>query len=633
MAFPPLNPFRVPGFLKNGLRHYEPMDTMPIPFSGLRFAHTLPHMPGIYRYYDARDRLLYVGKAKDLQKRVLSYFQKTPEDPRIATMVAQIARAEFTVVRSEVEALVLESRLIKEENPHYNIRLREGHGYPYLHLSTHKKVPQLTVHRFKRGREGRFFGPFPSRESVYEAHDLLQKHFGLRTCSDHFFSHRSRPCLEYQIGRCSAPCVNKISPEEYQERVAELESFLDGKSEALIATLGERMERAADSLAFEQAALWRDRIGHLRQMQGKLAVETGEGSFDAVACAVSPALACVSVVNVRRGQVIGARTFRLVPPLGANCPQLLAQFIAQTYISGEAPMPGELLVPEDPDDHEALEAALEAKAGRKVAVRSNVRTDRRMQLDLAVRNADAGLAAALQSDSLMTQRRLALASLLNMEAPPQRIECFDISHTQGELAVASCVVFGPEGPQKGSYRRFNIQGITPGDDYAAIRQAVERRLVGKEPPPDLMLIDGGAGQVAEAVEVARGLNFTFPIVGVSKGPDRRPGEEVLIVDDGKRSIKPGASSPGLHLIQAVRDEAHRFALKSHRQRREKARVTSPLESIPGIGPGRRQALLKAFGGLAGLKQATVDDIAKVPQIGVQRAQLIAQALKIQGGLL
>lgn len=600
-------------------------------FDGLRFAHTLPHTPGVYRYYDQRERLLYVGKAKDLQKRVLSYFQKTPEDPRIATMVGQITRAEFTVVRSEVEALVLESRLIKEENPHYNIRLREGHGYPYLHLSTHKKVPQLTVHRFKRGSEGRFFGPFPSRESVYEAHDLLQKHFGLRTCSDAYFSHRSRPCLEYQIGRCSAPCVGKISPEDYQERVRDLEAFFDGKSESVMATMTQRMESAAEALAFEKAALWRDRIGHLRQMQTKLAVEIGEGSFDALACAVSPALACVSMVNVRRGQVIGAKTFRLVPPLGATCPQLLAQFIAQTYIASEAPLPGELLLPEAPDDMGALEGALEEKAGRKIPLRFNVRSERRMQLDLAVRNAEAGLAAALQSDTLMAQRRLALTSMLGLKSPPQRIECFDISHTQGELAVASCVVFGPEGALKSAYRRFNIQGITPGDDYAAIRQAVERRLTGKEPPPDLMLIDGGAGQVAEAVEVARGLSFTFPIVGVSKGPDRRPGEEVLIVEDGKRTIKPGASSPGLHLVQAVRDEAHRFALKSHRQRREKARVTSPLEAIPGIGPGRRQALLKAFGGLAGLKQSTVEDIARVPGIGQERAMAVAKALNITHG--
>ena len=597
-----------------------------LPFDGLRFARTLPHSPGVYRYYDVRDRLLYVGKARDLQKRVSSYFQKVQEDLRIATMVNQIVRAEFTVVRTEVEALVLESRLIKEEKPHYNIRLREGPGYPYLHLSTHKKVPQLTVHRGRRTKEGRFFGPFPSREAVYEAHDLLQKHFGLRTCSDSFFSHRSRPCLEYQIKRCSAPCVGKISPEEYRERVLEIETFFDGRSEELLEGLVRRMNDAAERMEYETAARWRDRISHLRQMQGKLAVETGEGSFDALACAVSPALACVSQVVVRKGQVVGAKNFRLPTPLGSTCAQLLAQIIAQVYLADDVALPAEILVPELPEDHEALEGALEERAGRKLPIRANVRSDRKLQLELAVRNADAALAAALQSDSLMVQRRLALTSMLGLSEPPKRIECFDISHTMGELPVASCVVFGPEGAEKSNYRRFNIRDVTPGDDYAAIRQAVERRLTGSETPPDLMLIDGGAGQVAQAVEVARGLNFTFPIVGVSKGPDRRPGEEVLIVDDGKQSIRPGPSAPGLHLIQSVRDEAHRFALKSHRTRRENVRLKSPLENIPGIGPSRRQALLTAFGGLAGLRKATEADIAKVPGIGPDRAKVIAKAL-------
>lgn len=597
-----------------------------LPFDGLSFAHALPHSPGVYRYYDARDRLLYVGKARDLQKRVLSYFQKTPEDPRIAVMVGQIARAEFSVVRSEVEALVLESRLIKEERPHYNIRLREGTGYPYLHLSSHKPVPQLTIHRGRRGKEGRYFGPYPSKEAVYQAHQILQKHFGLRTCTDAFFSHRSRPCLEHQIGRCSAPCVDLISPSDYQERVQELEAFLDGRDGELLTTLGHRMDQAALTLDFEAAAKWRDRIAALRQVQSKLAVETGEGSFEALACALSPGMACVATVVVRQGQVVGMNNVSLEPPLGGTCETLLAQFMAQRYLVGDSPIPTELLVAQVPEESEALSQALSDKLGKHVAIRQQVRGDRRLQLELAQRNADAGLAAALQSNTLMAHRRLALVSLLGLEEAPQRIECFDISHTQGESPVASCVVFGPDGPNKSAYRRFNIKGITPGDDYAAIRQAVERRLTGNESPPDLMLIDGGAGQVAEAVDVARGLNFTFPIVGVSKGPDRRAGEEVLIVDDGKRSLRPGPSSPGLHLIQAVRDESHRFALRSHRQLREKARTRSPLESIAGIGPARRKALLTAFGGLAGLRKASVEEIAQVPGIGLERAQTVSKAL-------
>lgn len=599
--------------------------TLP-PFDGMAFAKALPHVPGVYRYYDARGRLLYVGKAKDLQKRVLFYFQKTPEDPRIATMVAQIARAEFAVVRTEVEALVLESRLIKEERPHYNIRLRDGNGYPYLHLSSHKPVPQLTVHRGRRGKDGRYFGPYPSREAVYKAHEILQKHFGLRTCSDAFFSHRSRPCLEHQIGRCSAPCVGIISPADYAERVKELEAFLEGRDGELLATLGKRMEAAAQKLDFEAAAKWRDRIAALRQVQAKLAVETGEGSFEALACAFSPGAACVATVVVRQGQVVGMNHVRLTPPPGATCSSLLTQFMAQHYLVGDAPIPSELLVAQDPEDVDALAQALAEKQGRQVAIRSQVRGDRRLQLELAQRNADASLAAALQSGSLMAQRRLALVSLLQLEQEPQRMECFDISHTQGESPVASCVVFGPDGPLKAAYRRFNIKGITPGDDYAAIRQAVERRLTGDEPPPDVMFIDGGAGQVAQAVEVARGLSFTFPIVGVSKGPDRRPGEEVLIVDDGKRTLRPGSASPALHLIQAIRDESHRFALRSHRQRRETARMRSPLEGIPGIGPERRKALLTAFGGLEGLRKASVEELTKVPGIGLKQALILAENL-------
>lgn len=599
------------------------------PFDGLGFARSLPHDPGIYRYYDAADRLLYVGKARDLQRRVASYFQKTPEDPRIAAMVSQVVRADFAVVGSEVDALVLESRLIKEQRPHFNLRLRDGHGYPYLHLSSDKPVPQLTVHRGKRGGPGRFFGPFPSRDAVHQAHDLLQRHFGLRTCSDSFFSHRSRPCLEYQLGRCSAPCVGLIDPAAYRERVNELEALLDGRSSDVADRAAQRMEAAAHALDFEAAALWRDRLGALRQIQAKLVVEAGEGSFDAVALAMDGAQACAAVLVVREGQVVGARTVRLTPPAGEDAAGALVQFVAQRYLAGEDVVPAELLLAPQPNEHDrdALAQALSVKTGRRVAVSGRVRAARRAQLALAERNAQAGLAAAAHRAAVMAQRREALAALLGLQAAPERIECFDISHTQGEAPVASCVVFGPEGPLKSAYRRYNVRGVTPGDDYAAIRQVVERRLTGPEPPPDLMLIDGGSGQVAQAVAVARGLSFGFPIVGVSKGPDRRAGEEALIVDDGRRVLRPGSGSAGLHLIQAVRDEAHRFALRSHRQRRDKARSTSALESIAGVGPARRRALLQAFGGLAGLKRASPSDIAQVPGIGTGLARSIADALR------
>lgn len=594
-------------------------------FDGLGFAKTLPHQPGVYRYYNAAGKLLYVGKAKDLQKRVSSYFQKTQEDPRIALMVENIARAEFTVVPTEIDALVLESRLIKVEKPHYNLQLREGSGYPYLHLSTDKDIPQLRVHRGKRGKTGRYFGPFPSREAVYRSHDLLQKHFGLRTCSDSFFAHRSRPCLEYQIGRCTAPCVELITREAYKGRVKELELLLEGKSETLMQQMQERMEQSSSELNFEAAAQWRDRISSLRHVQSKVSVEMGEGSFDAIGIAQESGVASLSIVTVRDGQVVGIKDLKLSPPWDTSNEDLLSQFIAQHYLEGDAPIPAEILVSTLPENVSALEAALSGK--KKVSIKANVRSERRIQLDLAINNAKAGLDVSLQSKRLWEQRWENLVALLALPERPKRIECFDISHTMGQATVASCVVFGPAGPTKSAYRRYNISGITPGDDYAAMRQAVDRRLRGNTPPPDLLLIDGGAGQVAQAVEIARGMGLTFPIVGVSKGPERRAGEEDLIVDDGKREIHPGPASPGLHLIQAVRDEAHRFAIEGHRRRRERAATTSVLERIPNVGPARRQALLNAFGGIQGLKQATVEAIAQVPGIGRDLADQIVIALR------
>lgn len=598
---------------------------LPFRFDGLSFARALPHLPGVYRYYNSAGKLLYVGKAKDLNKRVLSYFQKTPEDPRIAAMVGHVARAEFTVVPTEIDALVLENRLIKVEKPHYNIQLREGSGYPYLHLSTDKKVPQLRVHRGKRGKTGQYYGPFPSRESVYRSHDLLQKHFGLRTCTDTFFANRSRPCLEYQIGRCSAPCVGVISQEDYTRRVQDLMLFLEGKSEVLMEEMARRMAAASERLDFEAAAQWRDRISSLRHVQSKVSVEMGDNSFDAIGIAQGSGIASLSIVSVREGQIIGVKDLKLSPPWDTPDAAIMAQVIAQHYLDGDVPVPPEIIVQVLPDDHATLEAALSEK--KKISIRSSVRTERRVQLDIASKNAQAGLDVALRSKHLWDQRWESLIKLLSLEQKPQRIECFDISHTMGQSTVASCVVFGPNGPTKSAYRRYNISGITPGDDYAAMRQAVDRRLRGNTPPPDLLLIDGGLGQVAQAVEIARGLGLTFPIVGVSKGPERRAGDEDLILDDGARSIHPGPASPALHLIQAVRDEAHRFAIEGHRKRRERAGTASVLEKIPNVGPARRQALLKAFGGIQGLKQANVDAIAQVPGIGKDLAEQIAIALR------
>lgn len=601
------------------------------PFDGLAFAKALPDQPGVYRYFDAKGQLLYVGKARNLKKRVGSYFQRTPEDPRIRAMVSRVARAEFTVVPTEVDALVLEHRLIKTGKPKYNIQLKEGQGYPYLHLSTHKKVPQLTVARIKKNDGGRYFGPYPSRQAVYQAHDALQKHFKLRTCLDTFFSHRSRPCLEFQIGRCSAPCVGLIALEEYRLGVAQLEAFLEGRAEGLIADITAAMNEAAARQEYERAAALRDRIGSLRHIQSRVSVERGEGSFDAVALAQVNGVACVSQVRVRDGQVVGVGGFQFSPPWDSQSDALLAEVLAQHYLAREVPMPGRIVVPHALVDQQVLEKALQAKGLGKLVV--GARGDDKPHLDLALRNAQAALDAAMLGQRVMTERWSAFSKLTGLDdraiedLGDIRVECFDISHTMGQDTVASCVVFGPKGPRKALYRRYNIAGITPGDDFAAMRQAVERRLTGKTPPPDVLLIDGGLGQVAQAVEVARGLAFDFPIIGVAKGPDRIGGEEDLLLDDGQRATHPGPGDPALLFIRAVRDEAHRFAVEGHRRRRDKRAVSSVLETIPGVGPKRRHALLQAFGGLQGLKQASAEAIAQVPGIGPELAEQVVLALR------
>lgn len=541
-------------------------------------------------------------------------------------MIGQVARAEFSVVPTETDALILEARLIRQDRPHYNVRLREGGDYPYLYLSTDKDVPQLTVRRERKPGPGRYFGPYPSRQAVHVAHETLCRYFGLRTCSDTFFAHRSRPCLEYQIGRCSAPCVGKIAPLEYASRVSDLEAFLGGRHQDLLDTLLEQMEAAAAAEDFERAATLRDRLAALRSVQQTLSVEAGSGSFDALACRMAPGQAAVSVVMVRSGAVVGQHNHVFEPPPGSTRETLMAQFLAQYYLVGGAPLPAELLLDPVPQNASSLSAALSGVRGGAVSLVGEVRGDRRAQLELSAHNATASIAVAAQAQELMDKRRSDLVDLLGMSSPPERIECFDISHTQGEAAVASCVVFNAAGPERRSYRKFNLRDITPGDDYEAIHQAVSRRLERSDPMPDLMLIDGGQGQVARAVEVVRGKGLTFPVVGVSKGPERQSGEEDLVIQDGAAVIHPGPFRPGLHLINAVRDEAHRFALHSHRARRDKSRVRSVLLDIPGVGATRRRALLAAFGGLSGLRAASQSQIAKVPGIGEALAASIAAHL-------
>ena len=598
-------------------------------FDGAQLARNLPEQPGVYRMFDAQDALLYVGKAKNLRKRVGSYFQKTHIDPRIIAMVEQIQRIEVTVVPTESDALILESRLIKSENPKYNIALRDDRGYPYIHLSTDKDVPQLKVHFGQKGKTGRYYGPFPSSEAVYHAMDVLQKHSKLRTCSDHFFAHRSRPCLEHQIGRCSAPCVNKISPDDYAKSVKEVEHILEGKSDQLIKNMMGSMDQASKSLDFEKAAYWRDRIAAVRQIQTKVSVETQEGDRDVLGIASKNHVVCVANIHVRQGKVVGSKTYRLDPPWDMPELEVLEDFIMQYIQDPLRPLPPCIILAHE-CDHNVVNTAVQTLYPHLsvCCVAPDSTSKDAPFAKIAQSTAKAAVDTALASTQLQDLRMNDLVTLLNLPAIPQRVECYDISHTQGVETVASMVVAGPKGAIKSAYRRYNITGITPGDDYAAMNQVLTRRFSKPENLPDLLLIDGGIGQVAQAMEVLHALKLSMPVVGISKGPERKAGEETLILGNTGEEIVPGPRSPALHYLQTVRDEAHRFAIEGHLKKRDKRMIRSQLEDVEGIGPAKRQALLAYFGGFADIKKASENDLAKVPGIGPELAHKIFEQLKM-----
>ncbi|WP_447734337.1 excinuclease ABC subunit UvrC [Rhodanobacter soli] len=606
----------------------------PPPFDGKAFVRTLTSSPGVYRHFDAAGELLYVGKAGNLKKRVGSYFLKPRMEPRIAAMVAQIARVEITVTRTEGEALLLESQLIKSLKPRYNILLRDDKSYPYIYLSGGEDYPRLAFHRGAKNLPGRYFGPYPSTYAVRESLSLMQKLFKVRQCEDSYFRNRTRPCLQYQIGRCSAPCVGLISVEDYRSDVRHAEMFLEGRSNAVIDELAEAMEQASKALQFERAAKLRDQVAALRQLQAQHHVQGASADMDVIACRIEAGMACVSVLFFRNGISLGTRDFFPRLPLDAEPADVLAQFIAQYYL--DRPVPRELILGEPLADQEILAELLGQHAGHGVELKSSVRGERAQFLQMAERNAQASLTARLASRQTLGTRFDDLQKVLGLAAPPRRIECFDISHTLGELTVASCVVFGPEGPEKSHYRRFNIAGITPGDDYAAMHQALTRRFrkvaEGEGARPDILLIDGGSGQVGQALDVLKELGVGgIEVVGVAKGPGRRAGEETLVlarIEAGNpgRELHPGSSSPALHLVAAVRDEAHRFAISGHRKRREKARERSVLEDVPGIGARRRSALLKAFGGMQGLERAGVEELMQVKGIDRGLAERIYASL-------
>lgn len=592
-------------------------------FDGKAFAAGLSTAPGVYRMYAADDSLLYVGKAGALRKRVSSYFTSSPKSPRILSMLTQVARMDVTVTRTEAEALLLENQLIKSLTPRYNVLLRDDKSYPYVML-THEQWPRIAFHRGARAVPGRYFGPYPSAGAVRETLNLMQKLFRIRNCEDSVFRNRSRPCLQYQIGRCSAPCVGLVEQADYAESVRRAAMFLDGRSDDLAQELAAAMEKASADLEFEQAARLRDLIGSIRSLQARQYVDGHAADLDVLACAMQGSQACVLLLAFRDGRNLGTRTFFPKTNGEDSAEEVLGAFVSQYY--AEQPAPQEIVLDREIPDAELIEHALAAAAGRKVQLKWNVRSERAGYLDLARRNAEIALVTELTSRTAQTARSEALKELLGLPEPARRIECFDISHTMGEATVASCVVFDANGAVRSQYRRYNITGITPGDDFAAMHQAIERRFRRAVEEggvlPDVLLIDGGAGQLAQARSALADLGVDgVTLVGVAKGAERRAGHEALVLPDG-REVRPGAASPALQLIQQVRDEAHRFAITGHRGKRQKARMTSRLEDIPGIGPRRRASLLKHFGGLAGLKAAGADEIARVDGVNAALAERI-----------
>lgn len=592
-------------------------------FDGKAFAAGLSTAPGVYRMYAADDALLYVGKAGALRKRVTSYFNNSPKSPRILSMLTQVARMDVTVTRTEAEALLLENQLIKSLTPRYNVLLRDDKSYPYV-LLTREEWPRIAFHRGARAVPGRYFGPYPSVVAVRETLNLMQKLFRIRNCEDSVFRNRSRPCLQYQIGRCSGPCVGLVAEADYAESVRQAGLFLDGRSDELTKELTQAMEQASIALEFERAARLRDLVASIRTLQARQYVDGHAADLDVLACAMQGSQACVLLLAFRDGRNLGTRTFFPKTNGEDSAEEVLGAFVSQYY--AEQPAPQEIVLDREIPDAELIEHALAASAGRKVQIKWNVRTERAGYLELAKRNAEISLTTELTSRNAQTARSEALKELLGLSDVAKRIECFDISHTMGEATVASCVVFDANGAVRSQYRRYNITGITPGDDFAAMHQAIERRFRRAVEEggvmPDVLLIDGGAGQLAQAQAALADLGVTgVTLVGVAKGVERRAGHETLVLPDG-RELRPGAASPALQLIQQVRDEAHRFAITGHRGKRQKARMTSKLEDIPGIGPRRRASLLKHFGGLAGLKAAGVDEIARVEGVNAALAERI-----------
>ncbi|MCE8014767.1 excinuclease ABC subunit UvrC [Halomonas sp. MCCC 1A17488] len=600
-------------------------------FDSRQFLANLTQAPGIYRMLDEHGDTLYVGKAKRLKARLASYFRGAL-NAKTQAMVSRIADVQVTVTRSEIEALLLEQTLIKELRPPYNILLRDDKSYPFVFASDRHPFPALEYKRARRRHaDGRYLGPFPSSGAVRESLSLMQKIFRIRNCEDSVFAHRTRPCLQYQIQRCSAPCVGLISEADYRRDLEHAIMCLEGRSEQVTQELTEAMETASRELAFEDAARLRDQIQHLRQLQHRQFVDTEGGDADAFALAEREGALCISVLAVRQGRLLGARHHSPDNGLGLEAAELLGEFVSQYYLGQGREIPREVISSLPLPDGDILESALSSRAERRVRVTHKVRGHRGQWLELARTNAEQQLASRLASQSELERRFDSLQQTLGLEEAVERLECFDISHSHGEATVASCVVFDRNGPRKSDYRRFNIEGVTAGDDYAAMRQALDRRFrrlaEGEGVTPDILLLDGGKGQLNLAREVLSELGLTsIRLLGVAKGTTRKAGLETLFLETVDRTLDLPTASPALHLIQHVRDEAHRFAITGHRNRRDKARRSSALEEIDGIGPKRRRELLRFFGGLQGVKQASREELARVPGISATLAETIHRSL-------
>lgn len=610
-----------------------PTPTTAAGFDYKRFLKVVTEHPGVYRMFDQQGTIIYVGKAKNLKKRLSSYFRKQVDSAKTQALVSRIADIQVTVTLTETEALILEHNLIKQHRPKYNILLRDDKSYPFIFLSAHRH-PRLSLHRGARKQKGEYFGPYPSGLAVRESLHAMQKLFPVRQCQDSFYANRSRPCLQYQLKRCSAPCVpGHVTEEQYQEQVQLARLFLQGKDQQVMTLMVAKMEAASTALRFEDAAKIRDQILHLRKIQEQQSVSGNIfDDMDVIGTDIRNGLACVHVLFIRQGKVLGSRNYFPSVPDESDYSELLYAFIHQFYLSEVSGkhLPREILLDHGLDDEDDLSEMISQIAGNKVRITSKIRSERARYCQLASTNASEALNSKLAHKSTMEQRFRQLDEVLKRQNPIQRMECFDISHTQGEATVASCVVFNREGPKNSDYRIYNIHDITPGDDYAAMRQALHRRFSKQQDAdkiPDILFIDGGLGQLHQAEDILTDLevikNYGKPLmIGVAKGESRKPGLETLIFAFTHDEVHLPADMPALHLIQHIRDESHRFAITGHRMRRNKKRTESPLETIPGVGAKRRQMLLKYLGGMQEIKLATPEELAKVPGISDALAHTI-----------